>query len=256
MKKTAGVLLASGFLFSSALSVPAVDGEISAGYLWQNIDGWVKYKGDSVDVDDELNLGDENSFFLRAKLEHFVPLLPNLKFQYLRMRFEGDGTVNRTITFGDITVNASDRIYSKLELDHYDFVFYYDLPFIGLLQVVDVELGLNLRLVDFYAWGKSGTTGEEDSVSFVAPIPMLHGAVELKPIDLVSVLVEANGIVFQGHHYYDFSGELRLKPFRTPALDFFVGVGYKYEKLKIDDIDDVSTDLKVKQPYIVAGMLF
>ncbi|NPA16834.1 TIGR04219 family outer membrane beta-barrel protein [Persephonella sp.] len=256
MKKTAGLLLAGGFLFSSAMAVPAVDGELSAGYIKQDIDGWINYKGDSADVDSDLNIGTENSYFIRAKLEHPIPILPNIKLQYLRMRFSGDGTVSRTFTFGNITVNVDERVRTKLDLDHYDFVLFYNLPFINALQVIDAEFGLNVRVIDFYAWVQRVSTGEEDSVSLTLPIPMLHGSLELKPLSFISFLVEANGIAYQGNHYYDVSGEVRLKPIRTLVLDVFVGLGYRYEKLKIDDIDDTSADIKVKQPYIQAGILF
>jgi len=256
MKKTAGLLLVSGLLFSPSMAVPAVDGEISAGYIKQDISGWIQYKGDSADIDSDLNIGDESSYFIRAKLEHPVPVLPNIKLQYLRMKFTGDGTVNRTYTFGDVSVNVNDRVRTKLDLDHYDFVMFYNLPFIEALQVVDVEFGLNIRVIDFYAWLRDDTINEEDSISLTLPIPMLHGSVELKPVSFVSFLVEANGVAYQGNHYYDVTGEVRLKPVRTLAVDLFIGLGYRYEKLKIDDVDDTSADVKVKQPYIQAGILF
>ncbi|WP_457639770.1 TIGR04219 family outer membrane beta-barrel protein [Persephonella sp.] len=256
MRKTAGVLFSALILSVPAFAVPGVDGEISAGYIKQDIDGWIKYKGDSADVDKDLNIGKENSFFVRAKLEHPIPILPNIKLQYTRMRFSGDGTVKRTFTFGNITVNVNERVQTKLDLDHYDFVMFYNLPFINVLPMVDAELGLNVRVIDFYAKVRRVSTGEEDSTSFVAPIPMLHGSLELSPISFISFLVEGNGIAYQGSHYYDFSGEVRVKPLQTLMVDVFIGIGYKYEKLKIDDISDTSADVKVKQPYIQAGLLF
>ena len=250
------ILASAGIISFSAYAIPGIDGEISAGYIKQDISGWVKYKGSEADVEDDLKIGSENSFFVKAKLEHPIPLLPNIKLMYERMRFSGDGKVQRSYTFGNVTVNVNDRVQTKLDLDHYDLVLFYNLPFINMLQVVDGEIGLNIRFIDFYGKVRDVDQNKEDSTSFIAPIPMLHGSLEIKPVDLFSFLIEANGIAYQGHHYYDISGELRIKPVRTPAFDLFVGLGYKYEKLKIDDIDDTSADIKIKQPYAQAGLMF
>jgi len=253
MNKTAGSLLLSGFLFSS-MAVPLFNGELSAGYIKQDPEGWVKYKGTPADVDTDLKIGSESSFFVKGKLEHPIPLLPNVKLQYVRMNFSGDGEVQDSFTFGDITVAFNEKVKTKLDMDHYDFILFYNMPIINILPMVDVEFGLNVRVIDFYAEVQTSTA--KDSVSFTAPIPMLHGSIELKPVGFVSFLLESNIITFQGSSYYDLAGEVRFKPLRTLIMDLFIGIGYKYERLKIDDIEDVSTDIKIKQPYIAAGVLF
>ncbi|WP_051654706.1 TIGR04219 family outer membrane beta-barrel protein [Persephonella sp. IF05-L8] len=255
MKKLFFIALSSIFTVSSAIAVPGVDGEISAGYIKQSIDGSGRYKGNDISVD-ELGLSDENSFFLKAKIEHPIPILPNIKLMYERMRFEGVGTVKNNYTFGNITITVNDRVYSKLRLDHYDAVLFYNLPFINLTQILDAEFGLNIRVIDFYAKVKDLTTGDEDSTSLTIPIPMIHGAIEFKPVGYFSILVEGNGIAYGGHHFYDITGELRIKPVQTLMAKPFIGIGYKYEKLKIDDIDDVSANIKIKQPFVEAGILF
>ncbi|MDQ7056028.1 MAG: TIGR04219 family outer membrane beta-barrel protein [Persephonella sp.] len=256
MKKAVGLLFLSSAIFCSSFAVPGIDGEISAGYMKQKISGWVQYKGDRADIKDDLNIGDKNSYFIRVKLEHPVPLLPNIKLQYTKMRFTGDGTVTKSYTFGNITVNVNDRVQTKLDLDHYDAVLFYNLPFINIFQIIDAEIGLNIRVVDFYAKVRDVTGNIEDSTSFLAPIPMLYGSLEIKPAGFLSLLVEANGIAYQGSHYYDITGEVRIKPIRNILADFYIGGGYRYEKLKIDDVDNTSADVKIKQPYISAGILF
>ena len=256
MKRLSLMVLLSGVVIYSAYAIPGIDGEISAGFVKQDIDGWINYQGTDADVDKDLNIDSENSFFIRAKLEHPIPLLPNLKLSYTRMRFSGDGTVSDTFRFGNITVNYNERVQTKLDLDHYDIVLFYNLPFVKLLPMIDAEIGINARIIDFYAWVKRVSTGEEESVSFLVPIPMLHGSLEVSPFSFLSILAEANGIAYQGNHYYDILGELRIKPFKTLPVDLFIGVGYKYEKLKLDDIEDTSADIKIKQPYVQAGIMF
>lgn len=256
MKKAISAFLFSGILSTFANAVPIIDGEISAGYIKQDISGWIQYKGDKIDVEKDLRLGNENSYFVKLKLEHSVPILPNLKFQFLNMSFSGTGKVSKNFTFGNITVNVNNRVHTDLDMDHYDIILFYNLPFISISHILDAELGLNVRVVDFYAKVKDLDTGYEDSKSGTIPIPMLHASVEFKPISYFSILAEGNGVAYEGSSFYDITGELRIKPFRSTVVDLFLGLGYKYEKIKIDDISDVSSDIKIKQPFIEAGVLF
>jgi outer membrane protein len=232
-----------------------IEGEISAGYIQQKPSGWVQYKGDQVDVKDDLKIGDEDSYFFRAKLEHPVPVLPNVAFQYVKTDFSGSGRVTKVFRYGNRLV--ANNVYSNIKMDHYDVTLFYNLPFVGLATagVLDVEFGLNVRVLDFKAHVKSSDVDETASVT--APIPMIYGAIEISPISLLSIKAEGKGVAYNGNSYYDLSGELRIKPITIPlAVDFFIGLGYRYERFKIDDIDDVSADIKIKQPYVTAGLLF
>ncbi|WP_457644214.1 TIGR04219 family outer membrane beta-barrel protein [Persephonella sp.] len=256
MKKTVSTLAALS-LFGVSQAVPLFEGEISAGYIKQKPSGWVQYKGDQIDLKDDLNLGDETSYFFRAKFEHPVPVLPNVILQYMKMDFSGTGTLTRSFRFGNQVFNISDTINSYVKMDHYDVTLFYNLPFIGLATagILDVELGLNVRVLDFEASVETLTVNE--TATATVPIPMVYCGIEISPVSLFSLKAEGRGIAYGGHSYYDFNGELRIKPITIPmAVDFFVGLGYRYERLKIDDIDDISADIKIKQPYITAGLLF
>lgn len=100
MKKTFSALAVLS-LFGLSQAVPLFEGEISAGYIKQKPSGWVQYKGDQVDLKDDLNIGDEDSYFFRAKLEHPVPVLPNVAFQYMKMDFSGTGRITRSFRYGN-----------------------------------------------------------------------------------------------------------------------------------------------------------
>ncbi len=256
MKKTVSTLaLFSLFGFSQA--VPLFEGEISAGYIKQKPSGWVQYKGDQVDLKDDLSIGDENSYFFKAKLEHPVPVLPNIALQYMKMDFSGTGTITRSFRYGNQVFTVGDTVESNVKMDHYDITLFYNLPFVGLATagILDVEFGLNVRVLDFEARVKSSTLDE--TASATVPVPMLYGSIEISPVSLISVKAEGRGIAYGGHSYYDLNGEIRIKPITVPlAVDLFLGVGYRYERFKIDDIDDISADIKIKQPYITAGLLF
>jgi hypothetical protein len=105
----------------------------------------------------------------------------------------------------------------------------------------------------------SGTTVDNrsltESASITLPIPMGHLAAEIRPISLMSLVGELNYIGYSKNTYYDYAAGLRLNsPMRTP-LKPFVEVGYRYEKLKIDE-EGVKADLKMKGLYGLVGVRF
>jgi len=107
--------------------------------------------------------------------------------------------------------------------------------------------------------GRESGTGQSisESKSITLPIPMGHLAVEIRPINQVSLVGELNYIGYGKNTYHDYIAGLRLNShglLRTP-LKPFVEVGYRYEKLKIDE-ESVKTDLKIKGLYGLVGVRF
>jgi outer membrane protein len=265
MKKLTLLGLGSIFLFAGISKAgPLVDFEISIGAIQQKPRGYVSYEAESdadrIDVKNDANLGDKTKPWAKFKLEHPIPLIPNIKLAYMPMKFDGSGNVTRTIRWGDEEYDLSAGFNLSVKLDRVDTTLYYNFPFIKTATAgkLDVEFGLNVRTIMFD--GKlSGTTTTGDSVtegkSITLPIPMGHLAVEIRPISLVSLVGELNYIGYKNNAYYDYVAGLRLNPpVRTP-LKPFVEVGYRHEKLKLDE-ESVKADLKVKGLYALVGVRF
>ncbi len=245
-------------LFSLVSAVPLFDGEISAGYIKQSPSGWIQYKGDEIDIKDDLKIGDEDSFFVKAKIEHSIPILPNVYLMFTKMKFNGDGRVKERYTFGNITIDVNDRVVTDLKLDHYDIGFFYNLPFINTLTLgkLDAEAGLYVRVIDFKARVENKTRNRVDETSATVPVPLLYLGVSFNPISYFSLNAEGKAVAYDGNYYYDLQGEIRFYPIDLGAGKPFISAGYRYEKLKLDDIDDTSADIKIKQPFFSAGFLF
>lgn len=244
----AGVTL----VLSVANAVPLFDGELSVGVMQQKPDGWLNYRGSTVDLRDTLGFDDKTKFFAKAKIEHPIPFLPNLYLQYTPMDFDGDRIT--AFTFDRKTYVG--RVHTELQLDHYDIGFYYNLPMVSTMTsgVFDAEVGLFIRVIDFQAKVSDGV--RTSTADFTAPIPMLYGSLTINPIEFVSIVAEGKGITYNDNYYYDFSGEVRLTPFSAVVMKPFISFGYKIERLRIDDIDDVYSDIRIKQPYVAMGISF
>ncbi|RME66161.1 MAG: TIGR04219 family outer membrane beta-barrel protein [Nitrospirae bacterium] len=234
----------------------AIGLEAAVGYFYQSPSGTVAYKPVSgVDnLDLESDMGYDSEWQATGRLKIDVPILPNIYLMATPMKFDGQGQKNVSFKFGDQTFNASVDFSSEVQLDHYDVALYYGIPFLGMatLGKVNAEVGLNLRIIDFSAKVEQPTLGRSESVSKTIPVPMIYAGVQLKPISLIAIEAEGRGIAYNSHSYYDLIGRLKVKPFGP----VFVAGGYRYEKIKIEDISDIYTDVEFSGPFVEVGVSF
>jgi outer membrane protein len=266
MKKITLLGLGSIFLLAgSAKAGPLIDFEASIGAVQQKPSGYVSYRAasvaDRIDVKNDVRLGDETKLWAKFKLEHPIPLIPNIKLAYMPMKFDGSRVLTRDINWGGRTYQANADLNLSVKLDRVDTTLYYNFPFIKTVTAgkLDVEFGLNVRTIMFDAKlsGRERVTGQSisESKAITLPIPMGHLAAEIRPISLMSLVGELNYIGYKNNAYYDYVAGLRLNsPMRTP-LKPFVEVGYRHEKLKIDE-QGVKADLNIKGLYGLVGVRF
>jgi outer membrane protein len=267
MKRIVVLGLGSIFLFAGSSKAGFLtDFEASVGVIQQKPSGYVSYKptsdADKIDIKNDAHVGDKTKPWAKFKFEHSIPIIPNIKLAYMPMKFDGSGVLSRDIKWGNYTYKATADYSLSVKLDRFDTTLYYNLPFINTATAgkLDVELGLNVRTIMFDGKLNGTTTGNQkvsENKSVTLPIPMGHLAAEIKPINQVSLLGEFNYIGYNKNTYYDYTAGLRLNShglISTP-LKPFIEVGYRYEKLKLDE-KDVKSDLKIKGGYALVGVRF
>jgi outer membrane protein len=268
MKKLTLLGLGSIFLVAgSSKAGSLIDFEVSIGAIQQKPRGYVSYEPasdiDRIDLKNDARIEDKTQPWARLKFEHPIPIIPNIKLAYMPVKFEGGGTLTQEIKWGEYTFALNTDYNLSVKLDRVDTTLYYNFPFIKTATAgkLDIEFGLNVRTIMFDA-KLSGTekgTGRSisESASITLPIPMGHLAVEIRPINQVSLVGELNYIGYRKNTYYDYAVGLRLNSHglvRT-TLKPFVEVGYRHEKLKLDE-EGVKADLKVKGLYALMGVRF
>jgi outer membrane protein len=253
-------MLAAGVFVLAMLAVPyrafAFLGlEVGAGYWKQSPSGTIGYKpvagfvGD-IDLKDDLNLQDKSNVFVRVKAE--LPLiLPNIYFMATPMSFTGSGTLTRNISFGNQTFTATTDVQSKVKLDHYDLALFYPVPLLktATLGVLNVDLGLNARNINFEGTITSSTTSASKTLGIY--LPMVYAGVQVKPISLFAIEGEFRGIAIGQNHYYDYIAKLRVNP--IPVV--YISGGYRSEDVKIDQ-SDVKANVKFSGPFVEVGVSF
>ncbi|GBE36143.1 hypothetical protein BMS3Bbin07_00283 [bacterium BMS3Bbin07] len=229
--------------------------EAAAGFWNQAPSGDLQYsgalgEGTKLNLEEDLNYASKARPYLRVKAD--LPLfLPNIYFMATPMKYEGSGSKDVSFKFGDKEFNAGASFNSVLKADHYDIAVYYSLPFLNTATAgsLNVELGLNLRIIDFEANISQGALSE--SANYTLPIPMVYAGVQLEPVDLFSIEAEIRGITYGSNSYYDLIARMKVKP----VGPVFIAGGYRYEKIKIDH-NDVKASMEFKGPFIEAGVSF
>jgi|GEM_PF-4850523 outer membrane protein len=236
----------SAFVLSLLISAPAfalgpVDIDLEVGGMKTGLSGEAKYKGDAINLEDDLGLkDDEITMFVRGRLH--VMMLGNIYAGYTPLKYEGDHTLAKAVTFGDTTFNLSDKVSSKVDLKMYDLGWTMTLIDAA---VAEIELGVNAKFLD-------GTVSvNSQTAEFKAPVPMLKAVARVN-VPLVTGEVDAMGIAYGDNHFYDVTGQVKVSP-----LPFFYGaVGYRYIDMQVKDGSSKKANIKSQGPFVAVGFDF
>ena len=97
---------------------------------------------------------------------------------------------------------------------------------------------------------KSLTTGSYSNTDYDIPIPYFYVSV-ITNFSHFRFSIEGKGLVYSGSYFYDWKLKNGVEYRRV-----FANIGYRYERLKIDDVENLSTDLKVKGIFGEVGVKF
>jgi outer membrane protein len=197
----------------------------------------------SVDVEDNLFWSEESQGYLFATLEHPVPILPNVRLSYISLDHSGSGDTSFEF---DGQIYSSPNVANDFTIEQTDLLLYYEV----LDNIVSLDLGLNVRLLDISFTINDGINTTSESVS--APVPMIYGMVGGSPWPGVLLSAEANYMTLSGSTISDFNAKISY------TTDFFVGVeaGYRTQTIELDDVDDTDANLDFKGPFIGAYVKF
>ncbi len=192
----------------------------------------------SFDLEDDAGLDDTSNVYVWAQLEHPIFLLPNIRLEHTRFDTDGNGTVERNFTFRGENFQVREDVSSEFELNQTDIIGYYSI----WDTLVDLDLGLDVRLVDGDVAIQSQRTGRTASESFTAPVPMAYAAARFDvPGTGAWIRAQGSGVGFDGNSYLDARATMGY----TFGFGGGVELGYRRQDLEIDDVDDVDGDLEI-----------
>jgi outer membrane protein len=255
MKK---IFILSGLIFLLFIPTTALAWgvEIAGGSWYQSPSGNLSFDktthADDLDLEDDLNYDDKWQPSGRLKID-MPSLIPNIYIMATPMKWDESGNKDVSFKFGGETFQADVDFDSKLKMNHLDVALFYGLPFIktATAGVLNIDLGLNFRLLDVKAEIKQKDLGLKESESYFLPLPMVYGAMQIVPVDWLGLEFEGRGVAYSSNYYVSLIGRLKVKPFGP----FFVAGGYRYDTVKID-YQDIDIDTEFEGPFAEAGFDF
>lgn len=202
----------------------------------------------AIDTEDTLNLDDDTPTTVYVAVEHFIPLIPNVRLAFTDMSYSGDATVGAEgITFDGETFAAGSAVSSELDFSHNDVTLYYEL----LDNVVSLDAGVNIRVFDGEV--SLASAGQDTSVALDEAVPMLYAAARADlPLTGLYVAAEGSFLSLGGNDMQDLTAKVGY----TIAGGFGVEGGYRILRLKLEDINDLDSDVEADGAYAAATFHF
>ncbi|MEN6318349.1 MAG: hypothetical protein ABFD82_06290 [Syntrophaceae bacterium] len=262
MKKCLVSLLCAVVVFSFMVSfvTPAIALEFGArGYYWfPDLKGDLSVdengiKGTKLDVEDTLGVGNE-SF---PAVEVFAGIgKHHISLMYTQFHYSGSKNIKEPITFAGQTYPTNSRVESDLKTKMLDLEYQYDLINLeNILAGFSIGVIGKVKYIDGEAELKSPTldSSHNQKETFQVPVPMLGIGAHIGLIaKLLEARLKATGMGYSGNVFYDVMADISVTPF--PFLD--IHGGYRYMKLKVDDVSDVYADLEFAGPYVALTVSF
>lgn len=252
MKKIIAAALVAG-VASGASAAPLVD--VYGGiYTWNaKPSGSIASHGEgTVDFKNDLNFGSDNTTVMYLGVEHFVPLVPNVRLRHMGLKDSANGQLSAGVTIDGNTYKDNADMRSKFDIDMTDLTLYYT-PWKTLVKI---DAGLTVRQLDakFNATGQT-TAGDTKTANLSAKetIPLLHLGVSGKlPFTGFYAGAEVNHISYSSNRFGDYHAKVGWRS------NFLLGVeaGYSQVSLKLDDVSDIDSSIDWKGPYVALSLSF
>ena len=255
-RNSLALLLLLPCLFGSCV-LPTLDGRVMVGYMnitprgdlgLEDSAGSQAVGNIKIDVEDELNLEDAGTLYLRGEVD-----LGNFRFIASGFRYEDSGASVLTTPFGDIP--ASSSVNSELTITNLKGAVTYRLP----VPIVDLSVGVCLDYFDL----QMDVAATDPVVAFEAldirvPVPMLYARASTE-VGMFSAGVDAGWLsVDLGDgkgNFFDLDAMVGVQP--VPYVEIFAG--YRY--VLIDALGDFErqnydTELMFSGWYLGGGITF
>ncbi|AOT09846.1 TIGR04219 family outer membrane beta-barrel protein [Pseudoalteromonas luteoviolacea] len=236
---------------SLACLTPAAHADTLLG-LYLGAEGWQSEPDGSFAEKGNLqtfNFEDETFSSFYAALEHPVPLVPNVKLKYTELELVGSTTLTDTFEFGDSNFTVGTTANTVADLNHIDYIFYYELFDNDLISF---DFGINAKQfdADVVVTGDVNGTQVTETVDFSGFVPLGYLRAEVGlPLTGLSVFAEGSLLAIDDSKIQDYQVGIAWEFIDNLAVDVAVRAGYRSLVLELDDIDDFDSDIDASGPF-------
>ncbi len=235
----------AAMMAAPTVSADTLLGVYVGGHVWDmSTEGGISDSDNLLDFD--YSTEKQNTMYIA--LEHFIPLVPNLKVRQSEMKTSGQVNSSLEYTFNGETFAADSTLASSFDVTSTDFVLYYE---ILDFDAASFDVGLNVKYLDgTVSLASVDDAQQADPFEFKGPVPMLYGKVEVGlPFTGLGAFAEVNTLSLDGQSVYDYQAAVVYEFLDNLAVDAEVQVGYRAVGLDLDDLDGTYSDLEFNGLY-------
>ncbi|WP_214001136.1 TIGR04219 family outer membrane beta-barrel protein [Arsukibacterium sp.] len=185
----------------------------------------------------------QGSYFIA--LEHPIPVLPNIRLAHNQLEADGVSLIDGDFSFGGEDFSVNTTVTNNVDLTNTDVVLYYE---ILDNSVVALDIGVNGKHIKGSAsvveQTENGLQGEE-SVSQWLPMLYVNSKVGL-PLTGLDVFAQGSYIGWSDSRMYDVQAGVAYEIIDSLAVDVRLKVGYRAVNLRLDDLDNLYSNLDFK----------
>ena len=243
MKNTAVIIGLSSLLLAAN-----VQGDTLLG-IYAGVDGWqTAADGSFADNSSQLQqfrFEDKTQAAYFIALEHPIPLLPNIRMQHNTLEAAGLTTLNADFSFAGENFTAGTTLGNELDLSNTDYVLYYEILDNDLLSL---DLGVNAKYIkgDIAVMDAAGSEmlAVQDASAL---IPMLYSSAVISlPLTGLDLFAQGSYVSYDGSRIYDVQAGMAYALLDNLALNMRLKLGYRAVNLRLDDIDNLYTNIDFK----------
>jgi len=203
---------------------------------------------------DELKLKSKNVGFANLAIEHTIPVLPNFRLQYTHLKSDGYAVVEREFTLDGVTFPANAPTTTNIDLSQVDLTLYYEI----LDSFVSLDLGLSAKKIDGEASVVAEPAGLEaitEKTELDGTLPLLYTSFRFDwPLSDFYMAAHVHYMAYDGSKISD--SELQFGWQHEGQVDLGVELGLRQFKIKLDDFEDTSADLRFSGPLLALTLGF
>lgn len=230
--------------------------EVGAGAWFQSPDTSMKYENGILNGQDVSKTEQDNSQgYVWVLVKHPIPLIPNLRLEYVNVDSSGIGTGK--FEFFDQTLSGDNK--SNLELNQYDIIPYYNL--LDNTAWITVDVGLDIKVIETsYTIAQPNildieTSAYEETSSNIFPMLYLRGRFEI-PATSIGIESDIKYVTYDESDILDFRVKLDYTLDFIPLVQPAVELGYRVQKMYVVTDEKLVADFDFAGLYVGAMVRF
>ncbi|KKO44488.1 hypothetical protein WG68_15655 [Arsukibacterium ikkense] len=233
--------------FSSMLIAGQASADTLLG-LYIGADGWRSKATGSFGNSEPapaFNFNSKTQGTVYIALEHPIPLIPNIRLAHNQLAANGITLLDGDFSFAgeDFAINTT--LANRVDLTNTDVVLYYELLD---NRLIELDLGLNAKhvkgSVSVIEQAANGLQGEESVSQW---LPMLYARSKIGlPLTGLDVFAQGSYIGWSDSRLYDLQAGIGYQLIDSLAVDVRFKLGYRVVNVRLDDLDELYSNLDFK----------